>query len=117
MRKTLISMLVMECVTIMGCHSVRTVDLTALKRDQEIWNEPKVSIWYYMGTRQGYHYFVHEDLPRSIYYRVSAAEMTIEHPMPYTLVAQKWQVMHWGIHAKRRDGDLGTPDASSGEAQ
>ncbi|MDQ7799140.1 MAG: hypothetical protein RDU76_09415 [Candidatus Edwardsbacteria bacterium] len=80
-----------------GCQSVQTVTKNELNLAASKWKEPKVSIWYYTGTKEGYDYFVHQDLGETVVYRVSSKEMIIDKQFPLTKKRKLWRVMNWGI--------------------
>jgi|SRR4030095_12668356 hypothetical protein len=87
------------CVS--GCD--RAVDITKddLLERANHWKEPKVAIWYYIGSKQGHDYFRFYDLGVSQLYRVASGVITLPETFPYTEDRTKWIVMPWGPAAKR----------------
>ena len=82
-----------------GCNDkVQTVAPIELEGLKLHYQEPKLSTWYYMGTKDGYHYFAHQDLPREQYYRVAEASLRWQSPAPYTTDRVKWVQLAWGVH-------------------
>jgi hypothetical protein len=86
-----------------GCQHVQTVTKTELETAQAHWQEPKATVWYYMGSKEGYDYFIHIDIGQETIYRIVSSEMNIEYPIPYSSKRSKWQFMHWGFAAKVRE--------------
>ena len=84
-----------------ACDKAHTVTKSELDRATAEWQEPKVSIWYYVGTKDGYHHFLHRDLPGDKLFRVSATELIRPEQFPVTRNQKKWKVMPWGVHAQR----------------
>ena len=82
-----------------GCVNPQTVTKTQLDKEKSEWNEPKVSIWYYIGSKDGFHYYLHRDLPEDQIYRISESELRQENQFPITRSQRKWEVMPWGVHA------------------
>ena len=60
------------------------------------WQEPKLSQWFYIGSEDGYHMFIHRDLPKDKYYEIKITEITIEFPKIITSDESKWVLMPWG---------------------
>jgi hypothetical protein len=77
---------------------VETVTLRELEGERIHYREPKVSTWYYMGTKDGYHYFAHQDLPHELYYRVADGELKWQSVAPFTTRRAKWVQLPWGVH-------------------
>jgi hypothetical protein len=84
-----------------------------LERLKAQWKEPKVSIWYYVGSKDNFHYFRHIDVDGTRTYRVSEAEQNVEKPFPLTSDEKLWRVMYWGVHAhmkiKEKESEPNTP--------
>lgn len=90
---------------LMGCKDVHTVTKEELASAASHWKEPKASFWYYMGNKEGYEHFVHYDIGNTaVYYRVTAAEMKMDNPMPLTSNRDKWRHMLWGADALGQEG-------------
>lgn len=85
-------------VALTGC-AVETVTKAQLEEARARWQEPKVSIWYYTGSEDGYHYYTHYDTPGTRRYRISEKEWVQKDPFPRTWNQKKWRVMSWGVHA------------------
>jgi len=66
------------------------------------WKEPKVAIWYYIGSKQQHDYFRFYDLGVSQVYRVPSGEIAVPTIFPYTADRSKWIIMPWGPAAKRK---------------
>lgn len=99
MRFWLLSLFVVFLM-LQGCRDVHTVTKAGLASAASHWKEPKASIWYYLGNKDGYEYFIHYDIGNTAeYYRVDAVEMKIDSPMPFTTHRDKWRHMRWGIAA------------------
>ncbi len=63
------------------------------------WKEPKVAIWYYMGTDNEFHYFRFIDLGVKQDYRVRRDELEIDKIYPLSKKQNEWRVMPWGPQA------------------
>ena len=72
------------------------------------WQEPKVSQWFYIGSENGYHWFIHRDLPEDKFYRVSISEYEIENPIIIMNDQSKWVLMPWGPGSDICDKKLST---------
>src|SRR5262245_2778401 len=87
---------------LVGCASPQTVSRAELERLKARWQEPKVSTWYYVGSKDGYHYFHHYDLGRnSKHFRISSAELSWPDPFPLTQRRSDWRRLDWGVHERR----------------
>ena len=69
-----------------------------MEKAKSEWKEPKVSIWYYVGTKSGYHHFLHQDLGEKTIYRISDKELKTDLTFPLTKDRDAWKVMPWGVH-------------------
>ena len=105
--------LVMVCA---GCKDVPIMTGGELERLKAQWKEPKVSIWYYVGSKDGYHYFTHVDLGETKTYRISDDEQVaprMQDTFPLTSDEKAWRVMYWGVHAhmkiKEKESEPNTP--------
>ena len=58
-------------------NSTSTVSASDLKSKTRTWNEPKVAIWYYVKTQNGYDYFDYLDLGIKESFRVPAGHFSI----------------------------------------
>ena len=72
------------------------------------WQEPKISQWFYIGSENGYHWFIHRDLPEDKFYRVSISEYKIENPIIIMNDQSKWVLMPWGPGSDICDKKLST---------
>jgi len=82
-----------------GCKDAPIVTSGELESLKTQWKEPKVSIWYYVGTKDSYHYFRHIDVDGTKTYRISNTEQKMEDPFPLTSDETSWRIMYWGFHA------------------
>jgi hypothetical protein len=84
-----------------GCERPLDIARDDLLQRATHWKEPKVAIWYYVGSKQQHDYFRFYDLDVSQIYRVPAGEIALPTTFPYTSDRSKWIVMPWGPAAKR----------------
>jgi hypothetical protein len=96
-----IAAILVASVLLAGCNKPQTVTKIELDKAKAEWQEPKVSIWYYVGSKDGYHHYLHRDLPGDTLFRVSKHELVQGAPFPVTRNQKKWKVMPWGVHAPR----------------
>ncbi len=81
---------------LLGCASTQTVSHAELERLKTQRHEPKVSTWYYVGSKDGFHYFHHYDLGTDKKdFRISAAELHWEDTFPLTCHRKSWRVLEW----------------------
>src|SRR5437868_8010842 len=81
------------CVAVASCgcnDQVKTVTPKELDQLKLHYQEPKLSTWYYMGTKDGYHYFAHQDLPHEKYYRVAEGALKWQSAAAFTTRRAKW---------------------------
>jgi len=103
MKKNLILLLALAITTMfIGCEDIRTVKKVELEKAKSEWKEPKVSIWYYVGTKDGYHHFLHQDLNEQIVYRISEQQFPLKDTFQKTNDRNKWRVMPWGVHSTQQ---------------
>jgi len=93
LHRTLLCLLLLHFV---GCASVKTVDRAQLDYLKTHSHEPKVSTWYYMGSKDGFHYFHHIDLPGDSTYRISETELRWPGSFPLTRDEKKWKLLDSG---------------------
>ena len=101
MRKACLSWFAALCVAVAACgcnDKVQTVTPKELEELKFHYQEPKLSTWYDMGTKDGYHYFAHQDLPQEQYYRVAEASLKWRTAAPFTTYRAKWVRLPWGVH-------------------
>lgn len=67
------------------------------------WKEPKVAIWYYVGTKEEFHHFLFRDLDGDKLYRIKVNELEMKPTFPVTKDQKKWQVMPWGPPTHRQN--------------
>ena len=93
-------MLLILLLTVSGCDwlSVEYEEITQDELNQLkcAWQEPKVSQWFYIGSEDGYHMFIHRDRPGDKHYKIKISEFTIAKPMAITSNEAKWRLMPWG---------------------
>jgi len=84
---------------LLGCAGPQTVNRTQLEQLKAHWQEPKLTMWYYVGSKDGFHYFHHQDLgsaPKDI--RISEAELSWQNTFPKTRSMKKWRQLDWGFY-------------------
>lgn len=84
-------------LVIAGCAQLKTGSRTELEGLQAHRQEPKVSMWYYTGTKDGYNCFHHDDLgnaPKD--FRVAVGELSWTNTFPMTHDRKKWRQLDWG---------------------
>ena len=87
---------------LLGCASPQTVSRAELDRLKQERQEPKVSMWHYMGSRDGFHYFYHDDLGSSQKeFRISEAELSWSDTFPLTRNRARWRRLDWGVYEKQ----------------
>ncbi len=94
--------LILPLLLLLGCASPQTVSRAELDHLKRHWHEPKVSLWYYMGSRDGFHYFHHDDLggdPKD--FRISEAEFFWPDTFPFTGHRSRWRRLDWGVFERR----------------
>lgn len=79
-----------------GCSLTQTVSRSELEEEKSVWREPKVSLWYYKGSKDGYHYFHHTDLGKERNYRISDKELEWANTFPFTNDRRNWKPLEWG---------------------
>ena len=86
--------------TVTGCdwfaEEFESITLDELNRLKCEWQEPTVSRWFYIGSEEGYHVFVHRDLPGDKHYKIKISEFTIDDPMYVSSNEANWVTMSWG---------------------
>jgi hypothetical protein len=94
--KKIIIVILTSLIMLLGCNQPLTVSKPELMELSKHWKEPKVAIWYYTGSDEGYHYFKFIDLNDTKDYRVKREEMKIDSPFPVSKNQKDWRVMPWG---------------------
>lgn len=94
-------------ITSAGCKYAETVSKTEFMELTRHWQEPKVASWYYMGTKNDFHYFAYRDIGfyGMKYYKTRSGDLYIDDPFPFTPDEKKWKLMPWGPHAHRHEGE------------
>jgi hypothetical protein len=92
---------VLISLSLIGCSHVQTLSKLELERNTSHWKEPKVAIWYYMGSDSEFHYFHFMDIDKSQNFRIKKSELEIEPQFLLTKSFKKWRVMPWGPHSPR----------------
>ncbi len=83
-------------VLLMGCAAPQTVMRRELERLKTHRQEPRVSMWYYVGSRDGFHYFHHDDLGREKKdFRISNIELAWPNTFPLTHRRKSWRRLDW----------------------
>ena len=81
---------------VFGCAQPRIVNRLELDELKSHRHEPKMSMWYYTGSKDGYHYFHHDDLGQGAKdFRVSASELSCTNTFPLTHNRNKWRQLDW----------------------
>ncbi|PLX74291.1 MAG: hypothetical protein C0614_11895 [Desulfuromonas sp.] len=95
-----IAIIIVLLLTIAGCgwlsDEFEAITLDELNRLKCEWQDTKVSKWFYLGSEEGYHKFVHRDLPGDKLYEIKSSEFTIDNPMPFSSNKTNWVTMPWG---------------------
>ena len=86
-------------VSLFSCSQPSTVSKAELMEITKHWKEPKVAIWYYMGTDNKFHYFRFIDLRVKQDYRVRRNELEIDGTYSLSQKQTEWRVMPWGPQA------------------
>jgi hypothetical protein len=93
--------MVAAALCVSGCERAADITRDDLLERARHWKEPKVAIWYYIGSKREHDYFRFYDLGVSQLYRVPSGVITLSGTFPYTGDRTKWIVMPWGPAAKR----------------
>lgn len=78
------------------CTKPKTVTGAELERLKAKWYEPTTSTWHYVGSKDGFHWFRHDDSgahPRG--FRVSEAELPWQDTFPVTRERSSWRRLDW----------------------
>ncbi len=92
------SLAIILLLLLVGCANPQTVTRTGLEHLKTHWREPKVSLCYYVGSRDGFHYFRHEDLDSQKGYLISDAELSWPDTFPLTSDQKSWRPLKWGVY-------------------
>lgn len=98
-RRVIFLIAIMVTVCWYGCFKRQETQIISLAQLNKIkceWNEPKLSKWFYIGSEDGYHMFVHRDLPEDKYYEIKITEYQIDNPIILGTDESKWVLMPWG---------------------
>ena len=60
------------------------------------WQDPKVTKWFYTGSADGYHKFVHRDISGDKHYQIKDSDYTIDEPKHTSSNEANWVIMPWG---------------------
>jgi hypothetical protein len=108
--------IVMMCIFLMiGISAARGAEQItgdALMEKTTHWKEPKVAIWYYIGSQEGRDFFQHYDLGISEVYSVATGEIPLPKTFPRTKKQKDWIVMKWGPLALRRSTSNQSPQST-----
>lgn len=116
-KKTTIIIALILTLSLVGCKKYQTVTNAQLGVAKAEWSEPKVSIWYYVGSKDGYHHYLHHDLPGDHLYRISETELNQAEQFPVTRNRKKWEVMPWGVHAIKQGTQQGNSDVQENRGE
>ena len=100
-----VSILAIVAITfvVIGCERAADITKADLLEKASHWKEPKVAIWYYIGSKHEHDYFRYYDLGVSQLYRLPSGDITLPATFPYTTDRSKWIIMPWGPAAKRTE--------------
>ena len=91
-------------LTVTGCdwlaEDFEVITLDELNRLKCEWQQPKVSRWFYIGSKEGYHIFIHRDRPGDKHYKIKTSEFKIDDPIYVSSNEVNWLPMSWGPGAK-----------------
>jgi|ERR1051325_2576081 hypothetical protein len=94
--------LILPVLLLSGCATPQTVSRAELEHLKTQRREPKVSMWYYVGSRDGFHCFHHDDLGGGQKdFRISETELSWPDTFPLTRHRKSWRALKWGIHERR----------------
>src|SRR5258706_8515456 len=86
---------------LLGCAHPQTVTRPDMDQLKARWHEPKVSLWYYTGSKDGYHYFHHDDLGHDKKdFRIAATELSWTNAFPLTSHRNSWRPLDWGVYER-----------------
>ena len=92
--------LVLTCILLMigisAAVGAEQITRDALMEKTRHWKEPKVAIWYYIGSQNGRDFFQHYDLGISEVYSVATGEIPLPKTLPRTKKQKDWIAMKWG---------------------
>jgi hypothetical protein len=95
-----IAIILMLLLTASGCEwlseEYEKITLDELNRLKCEWQDPKESKWFYVGSEDGYHMFVHRDLPGDKRYEIKVTEFAIDKTMHVSSNEAYWVTMPWG---------------------
>ena len=87
-------------LAVTGCDwlsdEYEAITLDELNRLKCEWQEPKVSEWFYVGSGDGTHKFVHRDLPGDKLYEIKTSAYKVEKTMYLSSNEAYWVKMPWG---------------------
>jgi hypothetical protein len=83
-------------LTLIGCVSPKAITKDELVKSTRHWKEPKVAIWHYVGSKNGFDYFDYRDLGVHQVYCVESGQITLPRTFPMTRDERSWIVMPWG---------------------
>jgi basic membrane lipoprotein Med (substrate-binding protein (PBP1-ABC) superfamily) len=81
---------------LVGCAQPKTLTRTELDELKLHRQEPKVNMWYYTGSKDGYHYFHQDDLGAPKDFRILESELSWTNTFPMTHSREKWRHLDWG---------------------
>ncbi len=96
------SLILIPLFLLLGCASPQAVSRAELDRLKRQWHDPKVCMWYYTGSRDGFHCFHHDDLGGDQKdFRISDTELSWSGAFPFTRHRAHWQRLDWGVYEQR----------------
>ena len=94
------AILIMLLLAVSGCEwlseDYEVITSDQLNRIKCEWQDAKVTKWFYIGSEDGYHKFIHKDRSGNKYYQIKETELTIENPKLISSNQANWVVMPWG---------------------
>jgi len=90
-------LLLLPTLLLVGCTQPKTVTRTELEQLKLQRQEPMVSMWYYQGSKDGFHYFHHDDLGKgSKDFRIADNELSWTNSFPLASDRSRWTQLDWG---------------------
>lgn len=93
-RMTVVTGLLLLSVVL--CLAEQHISKEALLEKTRHWKEPKVAIWYYMGSSEGRDFFRYYDLGISETYSVESGQISLPKNFPFSKRQNQWIIMRWG---------------------
>lgn len=91
-------------LTVTGCdwlaEDFKVITLQELNSLKCEWQEPKVTRWFYIGSEDSYHKFIHRDLQGDKHYKIKILEFKVDNPKYVSSNEANWVIMPWGPSSK-----------------